>query len=227
MATISTLQPQVAHRLEEDPAATIFWNTELEIYSALQEAQADLLLLVGRPNQTVSVPFTIQPNTPFQQIPKGMFCLLNLQGPASEVWKVTLEDLDYSQVSDSGWQQDIGETVQKWAPLGFSQFIVWPSIAISQTVLMTGIASPITEIWPYNGDQPVVFHDEQFSILEKYAAGYARIKEGSQEFSEGVKLYQDYLLGAKRLTQLEDRRDPYIFEGAVGAKLISNPTTNR
>src|ERR1700728_1691229 len=105
MATISTLQPQVAHRIEEDPADTRFWNTELEINSAIMEAQVDLLLLVGRPNQTVSVPFTIQPNTPFQQIPKGMFCLLNLQGPASEVWKVTLEDLDYSQVSDSGWQQ--------------------------------------------------------------------------------------------------------------------------
>jgi hypothetical protein len=227
MATISTLQPQVAHRLEEDPAATIFWNTELEIYSALQEAQADLLLLVGRPNQTVSVPFTIQPNTPFQQIPKGMFCLLNLQGPASEVWKVTLEDLDYSQVSDSGWQQDIGETVQKWAPLGFNQFIVWPSVAIAQTVLATGIASPITGIWPYLGDEPLIFHNEQEVTLEKYAAAYCRLKEGGSEFSEGAKLYQDYLSDAKRLSQLEDRKDDYIFNGATGSRLTSNPTTIR
>lgn len=227
MATISTLQAQVAQRLEENPADIIFWNAELELNSALQEAQCDLTLLVGRPNLTVSVPFTIQPNTPFQQIPKGMFCATDIQGTVSEIWKVTLEDLDYSQVSDSGWQQDIGETIIKWAPLAFNQFIVWPSVAVAQTVLLTGIASPITGIWPYDGTQPVVFHTEQEVTLEKYAASYARLKEGGEEMSEGAKLYQSYLSDAKRLTELEDRRDSFIFEGATGGKLVSNSTTTR
>lgn len=227
MATISELQSQVAYRLEEDPAATEFWNTEMEMYSALQEAQCDLMLLVGRPNLTVSVPFTIQPNTPWQTLPKGMFCATNIQGPSTEVWKVTLEDMDYSQVAGPDWEQDVGDTIKVWFPLGFSMFGVHPSIQVPQTVLLTGIASPITGIWPFDGTQNVVFHDENWVSLEKYAAAYCRFKEAGAEMSEGAKLYQQYLADAKRLTELEDRRDRFIFESATGGVLVSNPTTTR
>jgi hypothetical protein len=226
MATISTLLPFVQNRVEEfNPA--IFWSDELELQSGLMEAQCDLMLLVGRPDLLVNVPLTIQPNTVWQSVPKGLFCLTNLQGPASEVWKITLEDMDYAMVSDSGWEQDIGDQILRWGPLGFNRFFVWPAVAQEQVVLATGIASPIQGTWPYDGSQPVVFHDEQFQALEKYAAGYARLKEGSAEFSEGVKLYQDYLQDAKRLTALEDRRDRFIFDGSTGATTVANPTTLR
>lgn len=226
MATIADLLPRVQNRLEESNPA-IFWDDDFELNSAIVEAECDLLLLVGRPDLIVNQPFSIVPNTPWQVLPKGMFCLTNIQGQASEVWKVTLEDLDYSQVSDSGWEQDIGETIQKWAPISFGKFVVWPAVAEAQTVLLTGIASPIQSVWPYASDQPVNFQDPYFSALEKYASGYCRIKEGSAEASEGVKLYQDYLQNAKRMTQLQDRIDPYLFSGATGSQTVTNPTAKR
>jgi len=184
-------------------------------------------LLVGRPDLIVSTPITITPNTPWQVVPSGMFCLLSLQGPASEIWKVTLEDLDYSQISDSGWEQDIGNTVQRWAPLGLSKFIVWPSVAQEQTVLATGIASPIDGVWPFADTTTVPFADQFFAAIEKYAACYLRLKEGGQETQEGYKLYQEYLMGAKELTRIEDRADPFLFTPALGGVQTSNPTTSR
>lgn len=228
MATISQLQSQVLGRVEENVEdGPIFWQLETEINSALQEAQCELALLVGRPLAIANVPLTIQPNTPFQTLPAGMFILLSMQGPASEVWKITLEDMDYAQVSDSGWQQDIGDSILRWGPLGFNQFFVWPSVPEPQTVLATGILSPIAGVWPYDGTQTVQFDDENFVTLEKYAASYLRFKEASSEWSEGVKLYEDFLQDAKRLTQIQDRIDPFLFEGATGGKLVSNPTTQR
>ena len=227
MATLSTLEPYVAARLEELPDNRGFWDQETELFSAIMEAQCDLTLLVGRPDQTVSMVYTIQPNTWLQQIPKGMFALLNVQGPDSEVWKVTLEDMDYGLVSGPDWEEDIADTIQKWFPIGLGQFGVWPSVSTAQNVLITGIASPITSMWPWNGSQPVVFHDEFFSCIEKYAAAYCRIKEAGLEQEEGQKLYAEYLANAQRMTQLENRRDPFLFSGSIGANVTVNPTKQR
>jgi hypothetical protein len=227
MATISTLAPYVENRIEEAVGAPVFWSEELEVNSALMEAQADLLLLVGRPDMTVSVPFDVVPNQWLQTVPAGIFAITNLQGPSSEVWKIRLQDMDYGLVSGPDWEQDIGDSILRWWPLGFGNFGVWPSVAQPQTVLLTGIASPITGIWPYDGTQPVVFHNEDFDALEKYASCYARLKEGQTESEEGYKLYQDYLARAARITQLEDRRDPFLFEGATGAQVLANPTRRR
>lgn len=227
MATLADLEVQVANRVEEIPAAPVFWNKRMEMYSALMEAECDLMLLVGRPDLIVSLPFAIVPNTPWQTIPKGMFCLTNMQGPSSEVWKIRLQDLDYSQVTDSGWQQDIGETVQKWAPVGLTKFVVWPSVAESQTVLLTGIASPVTGIWPYTGAETAPFNNEFFVALEKYAAHYLRFKEAGNEFAEAGKIYESYLEDAQRMTALQDYIDPWLFEGAVGGVAITNPTKMR
>lgn len=229
MATISTLEPYVLARIEEtNPGAPVFWSEEFEVSSALMESMCDALLLVGRPDLIVSQPLTIQPNQWLQKVPKGIFCITNLQGPASEVWKVTLEDMDYAQVAGPDWEQDIGETITKWFPLGFNAFGVYPSVPYPQTVLMTGIASPVTGIWPYDGTQTVPFQDPFFVALEKYAAGYLRLKEAGQEQAEGVKLYQDYLQNMKRMTQLQTRIDPFMMDnGATGSRITANPTTSR
>jgi hypothetical protein len=227
MATLSTLEPYLANRCEEVPGSPVFWGEETEFFSALMEAQCDLMLLVGRPDQTVSQVFTIQPNTWLQQVPKGIFAITNMQGPSSEVWKVTLEDMDYGLVSGPDWEEDIADTIQKWFPIGLGQFGVWPSVSTAQNVLITGIASPIIGIWPYDGSQPVVFEDQFFVALEKYASCYARLKEAGNEAEEGYKLYQEYLANAARMTQIQDRRDPYLFQGATGATTVVNPTKMR
>jgi hypothetical protein len=229
MATISQLQSQVLGRVEENvESGPVFWSLEFEINSGLQEAQCDLMLMLGRPDLIVSVPFTIQPNTPWQQVPKGVFCITNIQGPASEVWKVSLQDLDYAQVAGPDWEQDIGDTVTTWFPLGLNMFGVHPCVAQPQTVLITGIKSPIQGIWPYDGSQNIVFADQDFVELEKYAAAYCRLKEGGAEQAEGAKLYAEYLKNAQRLTQIQSRIDPLMLDnGATGSRITANPTTQR
>ena len=113
MATISTLVPYVASRVDE-PSGPVFWSAN-ELTSAISEAMCDLMLLVARPDLIVSVPFTVQPNTPYQQTPEGVFAITNIQGPVSEVWKVTLQDLDGAQVAGPDWEQDIGPSITTWA----------------------------------------------------------------------------------------------------------------
>lgn len=228
MATISTLEPYVAARIEELPnGGEVFWSETEEVYSGLVEALCDMLLLVGRPDLIVSQPLTINPNTPWQSMPSGFFCLTNLQGPASEVYKVRLQDLDYAQVAGPDWEQDIGDSITTWAPIGLNMFAVHPSVSVAQTVLATGIASPITSIWPFAASTPVNFQDNFFEALEKYAASYLRFKEASSEFKEGVGLYQEYLNNAKTMTRLQDRIDPWLFGGATGAQITANPNTKR
>lgn len=227
MATLSTLEPYLANRLEEDPGDPIFWDEETEFFSYLMEAACDATLLVARPDQTVSVPFSIVPNQWMQVVPSGIFAITNLQGPSSEIWKCRLQDLDYGLISGPDWEEDIADTVRYWFPLGLGNFGVWPSVAQSQTVLLTGIASPITGIWPYGGSQAIPFHDEFFVALEKYAACCARLKEGGNEAEEGYKLYQEYLANMKQMTSQENRRDPFIFNEAVGAVALANPTRQR
>lgn len=227
MATISTLLPFIYSRIDELDENGPVWVVQNEATSAAMEALCDLLLLVGRPDLIVSQPFSIVPNQWMQTIPAGMFCALNMQGAASEVWKITLEDMDGAQVSGPDWEQDVGEQVLKWFPLGFGKFGVWPTIPVAQTVLLTGIASPVTDTWPWSGSEPVNFHDETFQALEKYASHYLRFKEAGADWQESMKDYQSYLDDAKRLTQLENRRDPFIWDGSTGSKVVSNPTTSR
>lgn len=227
MATISTLEPYVLNRVEEENPS-VFWTLETEVASGLMEAMCDALLLVGRPDLIVSQPLTIQPNQWMQTVPKGVFCITNLQGPASEVWKITLEDVDGAQVAGPDWEQDIGDSITTWWPLGFNAFGVHPCVPVAQTVLMTGIASPVVGVWPYDGTQVVPFQDNFFVSLEKYAASYLRLKEAGAEAQEGAKLYADYLSDMKRMTQLQTRIDPFMMDnGATGNRITANPTTSR
>lgn len=228
--TISDLATNVMSRLEElpGPAAGTFWKRNTEIYSGLAEACNEAMMLIGRPTQIVSVPFTIVPNQPFQQVPKGILCLTNIQGAASEAWRVTLEDLDYLQASwGSDWEQDIGDLIQRWCPTGFNGFIVNPSVQFPQTVLITGIAYPVSETWPYTGNENIPVPDEFYAAIEEYAAHYCRFKEGNNEMSESFKLLQSFYDQCSRLTQIQDRRDSYIFNRSTGIGMQVNPNNRR
>lgn len=228
MATISDLANQVQARLEEPVGPGFWWKRNTEIYSGIAEAINEAFMLIGRPTQIVSQPFTIVPNTPFQQVPKGILCLTNIQGAASEAWKVTLEDLDYLQASwGSDWEQDIGDTIQRWAAVGFSGFIVNPCVQVPQTVLITGIAYPFSETWPYTGNENVPVPDEFFAAIEEYTAAYCRFKDLGNEASESFKLLQSFYDQCARYTSIQDRRDPYIFNRATGSPQQVNPNTRR
>jgi len=228
MATVANLSSQVLFRIEEVPGASVFWNTQSEIYSALIEAISDLLLLVGRPTQIVNQIVTIQPNTPWQPMPTGMLAITDIMGPNSQVWKYGLFDMDFTQSSwGSDWENDVDSGFQQWFPVGFTMFGIHPSVSSAVQVTVTGVAVPTTNSWPYSGNETVPFSDEFFQALEKYAAHYCRFKEQGNEFQLSLALYQEYLADAERMTAIQDRRDSYIFSKNLGVQVGVPQTTAR
>lgn len=227
--TIGQMAPQTLARVEEpDPANPIFWDLTTECYSALVEAISDLLILVGRPTNLVQLSVTLLPNTHIQPLPPGMFCLTNVQGPEGDVYKMSLFDFDYSQASwGSDWEDDLGDSVKQWAPLGLTSFAIHPSVSVPQPVIVTGIQLVTQQTWPFDGTVVSPFHEEVNSILEMYAAHYLRIKESGGEFQQSLALYQAYLDGAQRLTEIEDRRDPVVFSRNLGVQVGVAQTTKR
>lgn len=227
MATLADLLPQIYARVEEDPSNPLFWIAN-ESTTAAVEAINDLMMLVGRPTQTVDFGFDIVPYTPWQTVPAGIFCLTDIQGAASQVWKYTLHDLDYLQVSwGSDWEDDVGDVILHWAPIGLTKFVVHPCVPVPQHVRLTGISYTTTETWPYDTNISIPYPDQFLQTLEKYAAHYLRLKEGGDEFTESYKLLQSYMADAQRFTEIEDRMDPLIFATGTGIPMAVNPTTKR
>jgi hypothetical protein len=192
------------------------------------EAQSDLLLLVGRPTQVVNVPFALTPSTPWQVVPKGIFAITDIQGFSSPLYKVNLYDLDYLQTSwGSDWTQDVDDACYRWAPVGMNLFVIHPAVSQPQTVNITAIAYPTTDVWPYTGAETVQFEDNFFEAIEMYAAHYATIKETGGEFQNGLKLLDQYMQIAKRMSSIQDLRDPLIFTSGYGSSQRVSPTTMR
>jgi len=217
---ISTLATNVLARLEENYTdGPVFWNLQFEIYTYLAEAENDLLMLIGRPTQTVAVPFTLVPNTPWQSPPSGVFLITGITGQQSQLRKVNLYDMDFNQSSwGSDWQSDTSASGPvRWGNLGFNWFFVHPAPTTPQSVLLDAIQYPVpVSGYPYTGATTVPFHDETFQWLEMYASHMCRMKESGQDFQESLSLYKGYLEGAKRLTELEDKKDTLIFSPAFG-----------
>ena len=82
-------------------------------------------------------------------------------------------------------------------------------------------------MWPYTGNETIQFQDEMFVALETYSAAYCRLKELGSEAQEGIKLMEQYFQMAKRLTQIEDKRDPLLFSMGFGAANNINPGSRR
>jgi hypothetical protein len=208
----------------------VFWNLQFEVYTAIVEAMNDLLLLVGRPTQTVAAPFSLVPNSVWQVVPRGLFAITEIWGPQSQLRKCTLYDFDYNQPGSMGsdWENDTdpaGPT--KWAPVGLSIFIVHPAPTTPQTVLLDGIRYPVVEDFPYSGDELVPFHHEVFPALEQYSAHILRLKESGVDFQESMALYKNYLEAAKRLTTIESRRDDLVFSPTFGGLAGVNSLVKR
>ena len=88
--TVDQSAQYAMYRLEEEvPSAPVFWNLQLEAYTAVVEAICEATLLVGRPTQIVNALYDIAPNTPWQSMPEGMLAITDIQGPREQIWKWT------------------------------------------------------------------------------------------------------------------------------------------
>jgi hypothetical protein len=168
------------------------------------------------------------PNSVWQTVPKGILAITDIQGFSSPLYKINLINLDYLQVNwGSDWTQDVDNACYRWCPIGFNMFAIHPAVAEPQSVNITAIQYPTSDVWPYTGSESVVFEDNFFQLIEEYAAFYCRIKELGGEFAEGMKLFEQYLQGAKRMSAIQDLRDPLLFSGGYGGIQSVNPTTKR
>jgi hypothetical protein len=226
--TISVLAQNVIQRLEES-TLPVFWNEQYEIFTALVEAENELMLLVGRPTQTVQTPLNLIPNSVWQTLPKGILALTDIYGPQAPLRKVTLFSLDYEQASwHSDWECDSSiYGPHRWAPIGLSSFVVHPASASPQTVLINAVAYPVAEPWPYTGAETVPFNDEFFVLLEQYACVYLRLKEGTSELQTALPMLAEFYAGAQRMTQIADRRDSLIFSRDFGVMAGVNQIPKR
>jgi hypothetical protein len=228
MAVINDLVPYVEERTEEVVGAPVFWLQQQEYVTAVTEAIQDLLLLIGRPTQTVTQSYTLLPNQVFQPMPPDVFVITDLYDQDGRAYQFTLYDMDFTQASwGSDWENDLSTNINQWFPVGFNMFGVHPAVVAPLQVTVTGIQLTPNEAWPYSGTTTVPFEESMQVALEMYAAGYLQFKEGGSEFSNGVTLYQQYLEIAKRYTQIQDRRDPLIFAPNMGIPTGINPTVKR
>jgi len=227
---LTTLAPNVLNRLEENVAAPVFWQLQLEIYDFLVEALNDMILLLGRPTQAVNVPIALTPNTVWQQMPQGIFLITDLVGPQGTLRKTNLFGYDYIMAGSGtpSWENDTAPYPRKWFPLGFNMFGVHPAPASPVQLTMTGIQYPVAEaVWPPTGAENIPFHHEFFVCAELYATHIARLKELGVDAQEGVALYDEYLSLMRRMTTIEDKRDGVLFSRTLGAQARVSPITRR
>lgn len=215
-STIADLATNTADRVQNPDY--IFWLEQQETYVALSEAISDLMLLIGRPKLIYNTQITLQPNTVWQSMPSSLICITSMRTDQYSLWKTTLRSLDYLQTSwGPDWESDISDDgPRRWAPLGWTKFIVHPAPSTPLLVNVAGIQSPIAS-WPPTGAEQSPFHSEFDVALQLYATAYLRLKELGDDALEGNDLFRQYLDQAQRLTTIEDRRDPLVFSRSFGA----------
>jgi hypothetical protein len=224
---ISVLANRVLERLE-DPTG-IFWSEQYEVLTLLVEAMNETMLLVGRPTMTVQSPLNLVPNTVWQSFPKGLLAITDIYGPQSPLRKVTLFSLDFEQSSwQSDWENDSSiYGPVRWAGIGATLFVVHPAASAPQQVLINAVQYPVSETWPYSGNEPVVFENHWFEMFEMYAAVGLRLKEGGQDFQASLPMLAEFYQIAQRMTEIQDRRDPLVFSNDLGVPFGTNSIRRR
>jgi len=224
---ISVLAQNVIQRLEESNPP-VFWNLQLEIFTAIVEALNELMLLVGRPTMIVQSIFNLNPNSVWQYLPKGMLALTDVYGPQSPLRKVSLFSLDYEQfASGSDWECDSASTPVRWAPIGLNIFVVHPAANATQQVAVNAVAYPVAAPFPYTGAETVPFEHNYFQALEMYASVLLRLKEGTSELHNALPMLAEFYQIAARMSEIQDRRDNLVFSRDFGIMAGTNQIVKR
>jgi hypothetical protein len=230
MSTLAESAVQVFQRLEEDPAAPVFW-TQYEVYNALVEAMNEAALLTGVVQVAQSAPLVLPINTNYVAMPAGAVAMLRITGP-SAVQKTEIFTLDQMM---PGWELAGGadadppiQQIQYWFPVGLDMFGIYPQLTAEQKVLITYLAYPVAESpSAYTGNETVPFQQEFQDGLESYAAHILRLKESGQEFQASQIVYQEFLDTMRALNVFQARHDSLVFTRAVGAPVRVVPVAVR
>lgn len=221
MTILSDLLPDVLGRIEDPmPPGPIHWDLQGEVYVQMVYALFEAALVTGNV-QKISVVVPLAANTTYFNVPQATIAPIRMRSPFP-VKKTTLKALDDL---NTGWQQQTGDDIKSWFPMGVNMFGIYPQLTGSISVTMDFIASPINEIRPYTGNETDPFQNEFNDILTTYTAAMLRAKEGGAEAEESDVVFQDYMAVLKRLSQFQQRIDSLVYSGAFGFREGVNPRT--
>jgi hypothetical protein len=225
-STLAALAPQVSERLQDD--SNVFWSLDYEVYGGLAEGISELLLLVGRPTNVVTTPFSPAVNSVWNTVPSPILFITDVLVAGAQLKKTSLRSLDVTLASwGPNWESDRASLPKRWAPVGVGMFVLHPAPLTPITIELSGIEIPFTDPWPPTGAETSPFQTEFDQALQIFAAHYARIKEGGAEFSEGVKLYTQFLEIGQRMTTIQDRRDALVFTRSFGTPTAPSHVSSR
>lgn len=221
MSTLSSLGSVVLQRLEENPASPQFWQTVTEIYPFLVEAMNEAALITGEPQFRNSTPFTLAANTTYFNVPSDCVALLRVEG-GNQIQKTSIWDLDREI---PGWENDKnGTQPDYWFPVGLTQFGIHPQLAASATVLLSYVKLPVATGRPYTGAEASDFQSEYDEGFIDYAVTAASLKEGTEEFTNSVKVnYQRFLERMGELSKFAMRKAVLRFSRTMGASARIDP----
>jgi hypothetical protein len=227
MSTISTISPNVASRLEENAASTVFWSTQYEIYPAIAEAMMLATLITGEPQVRGSAPYIIPASTIFTPLamPSDAIALLRVEGPNSlPIQKCWIWDLDRQL---PGWEVATGDTPQFWVPFGLSFFGVIPCLTAPAQIVLSYVQTPVLTPPPYTGNESIPFATEYFDGLEDLSEVIARFKEGNPEFQQAFTPLNRALACFEALSRFAYRKNSLRFTRAGGASSALNDVRSR
>lgn len=208
--TLSQLATDVANRLN-DPG-NVFYSTQ-EIYWALAEGMCEASIITGEPVVTQQG-VSLTAGQTVQAVPSGMMAVQSVVGTGSTaVLGVAMGDLD---AQNPAWENDQGDSVANWIPLGIGKFGVYPKLTAPQTVTVVGLAYPVSDMAALTGAEQSPFETGYDDMLVSYASSILRLKQGGNEFSASTVEYQRFLDQCGLLSRWAIRTGSLRFASGLG-----------
>jgi len=216
MATISNLELNVQQRLEETADDVgIFWLVAPELRPLLVESMNIACLITGEPQFQASATYTIPASTSFAPLPlpAGALALLRVDSAGSTIDKTYVQDLDNFL---PGWEVKTGSKPRYWIPYGLGQFGIYPNLTAPAQVVLSYVQYPVITPRPYTGAEVVPFQQEYFDGFTDMASGFARFKEGGEEFKEAIAVLNRALGQFESLSDFAYRKGSLRFTRGLG-----------
>jgi hypothetical protein len=221
--TISDLTNEVLQSLEEDPAAPIFWNLVDEVRPAVVEAARWATIITGESELRVTPAAPLAADTMLFSVPSSLIALIRMEAtavvPKSSPWKLDR--------MIPGWQNEMGDELKAWFPVGLTKFGIYPRLNNPVQVVLTGIALPVTTARPYTGLETLPFQIEYEHAMQRMAVHLLRIKEGGLEFYQSLEDLDSFLEAMVDLGRFSYRKDKLRFTSAFGPKAEVKPVETR
>lgn len=187
--------------------------TRREVRKRVAEALCETMLLTAEPQLRTSE-LTITAGETFQELPAGVMAIVRLEGARGEIKKDFFHVLDRMNPK---WQQEEGDNLKLWMPLGLGPyFAVYPKLREPLKVIANCVSFPVTDIRPYDGEEPIFYQTEYHGALEDYATHMCRLKEGGAEFQQSIPQYDNFLRAIGQMASFGDRKSIDRFSRSAG-----------